>query len=333
MTASAASIDDRYASIGPVGRLPVPGRLSRLPSDAIGRHRPSLESRRDPCVQVSPLAPGQVLDDRLGEQPVPEPVAGLVGDEHLAVDRLADRCEVVALPSPEDRREQPLVEGSADDCGRPEDLGTRIRQCPDLGEEHLGEHVRQGRGARARRRDQLLGEQRVAARSLIDASGELRIGGRPEDRLHLDRRLLGRERPQVEHRRTGVAAELCDPAEERVAPREVVRSERQDQEHPLVAEVVEEERDQVARRRIGRLDVLEHGDRRPLDADPAQRVQQLVEQPRLRLAPVEVRIIAPLVVGDLRRQRRSSRARERDGRAHPEPRRARSPPDPDPPSG
>ena len=81
-----------------------------------------------------------------------------------------------------------------------------------------------------------------------------------------------------------------------MAPREVLRSEGQDQEHPLVAEVVEEERDQVPRRRIGRLDILEHGDRRPLEADPAQHVQQLVEQPRLRLAPVQVRIAPDLRV-------------------------------------
>ena len=116
--------------------------------------------------------------------------------------------------------------------------------------------------------------------------------------------------------------------------REVLRSERQDQEDALVPEVVEEERDQVARRRIGRLDILEHDGRRPLHAHPAQRVEQLVEQPRLRLTPVEVRIVAGLpVVGGLRGTRRSRRARERDERARPEPRQARSRPGPDRPSG
>ena len=295
-------LDRRPVGLGrPVGRLPVPGRLSGHPADAIGRHRPSLERRRDASVQVPPLARRQVLDDRLGEQPVPEAVAGLVGDEHLAVDRLPDRGQVVALPSPEDRREQRFVERAANDRSRAQGVRARIRQRPHLGQEHLREQVRQRRGAGAGRRDELLGEQGVAARSLVDASGELAIGGRPEDRLDLHRRLIRRQRLQREHRGAGVAAQLGDPADERVASREVLRSERQDQEDALVPEVVEEERDQVARRRIGRLDILEHDGRRPLDAHSAQRVEQLVEQPRLRLTPVEVGIIAGLrVVGDLR---------------------------------
>ena len=135
----------------------------------------------------------------------------------------------------------------------------------------------------------------------MDASGELAIGGPPEDRLDLHRRLIRRQRLQREQRRAGIAARLGDPAGERVPSREVLRSERQDQEDALVPEVVEEERDQVARCRIGRLDILEHDGRRPLHAHPAQRVEQLVEQPRLRLAPVEVRIVAGLpAVGGLR---------------------------------
>ena len=74
-------LDRRPVGLGwSVGRLPVPGRLSGDPADAIGRHRPSFERGRDAFVQVPPLTRRQVLDDRFGEQPVPEAVTGFVGD-------------------------------------------------------------------------------------------------------------------------------------------------------------------------------------------------------------------------------------------------------------
>ena len=84
--ASAASIDDRYASVGRSAACQCLAASPADPADAIGRCRPSLERRRDALVQVPPLARREVLDDRLGEQPVAEPVAGLVRDQHLAVD-------------------------------------------------------------------------------------------------------------------------------------------------------------------------------------------------------------------------------------------------------
>ena len=147
------SLDRRPVRLGrSVGRLPVSGRLSGRPAGAIGRCGPSLERRCDALVEIPPLARREVLDDRLGEQPVAEAVAGLVGDQHLAVDGLADRGQVVALRSTEDRRQQPLIERATDDRRRPQDLGTRIRQRPHLGEEHLGEHVRKRCGAGAGRR-------------------------------------------------------------------------------------------------------------------------------------------------------------------------------------
>ena len=121
-------LDRRPVRLGrPVGRLPVPGRLSGHPADAIGRHRPGLEGRSDPAVQVPPLARRQVPDDRLCEQPVPEAIAGLVGDQHLAVDRLPDRGQVIALSSPKDRREHRFVERATQ---RPQPPAGRPRSRP-----------------------------------------------------------------------------------------------------------------------------------------------------------------------------------------------------------
>ena len=167
-------LDRRAVRLGrSVGRLPVPGRLSGHPADAIGRRRPGLEGRSDPSVQVPPLARRQVLDDRLCEQPVPEAVAGLVGDQHLAVDRLPDRGQVVALSSPKDRREHRFVERATNDRSRPQGVRARVRQRPHLGEEHLRKQVRERPEPEPAAATSSSVNRRVAARSLVDASGEL----------------------------------------------------------------------------------------------------------------------------------------------------------------
>ena len=295
-------LDRRPVRLGrPVGRLPVPGRLSGHPADAIGRHRPGLEGRSDPAVQVPPLARRQVPDDRLCEQPG-------AGSDSRPRRRPAPGRRSPAGPGPGNRPLPPprTAASIASSNGRPTTAAARrasaprVRQRPHLGEEHLRKQVRERRGAGAGRPTSSSVNSGLPP-DRLDASGEPAIGGPPEDRLDLHRRLIRRQRLQREHRRAGIAAQLGDPAGERVPSREVLRSERQDQEDALVPEVVEEERDQVARRRIGRLDILEHDGRRPLRAHPAQRVEQLVEQPRLRLAPVEVGIVAGLpAVGGLR---------------------------------
>jgi hypothetical protein len=129
---------------------------------------------------------------------------------------------------------------------------------------------------------ELLREQRAAARPLRDENEDR--GGRPLalDALDQPRDVIAAERPDLEAlrgpRRLREAGDLRD---ERVRPGQLTRLVRRDQAEALVPGDPGEERDQCAGGRVGVVEVL-HGqhDRPPL-AEPADRAEHRFEESRL----------------------------------------------------
>ena len=108
-----------------------------------------------------------------------------------------------------------------------------------------------------RRRDQLLGEERVAVRAARDRIEERRARGRADDaRQQLGQRSALESR-EVEAIHAGLPFRLGQPGRERMATMELVRPERADDAQPLVARVAPQEGEQVARRPVGPVEVLD----------------------------------------------------------------------------
>jgi hypothetical protein len=78
-----------------------------------------------------------------------------------------------------------------------------------------------------------------------------------------------------------VTAQLDQIRPQRMLAIEVVRAIRDDQRKPLAEGGADEKTQQVPRRAVRPLQILDHQHHRPQAAEPPQRPQQQLEQPRL----------------------------------------------------
>ena len=131
------------------------------------------------------------------------------------------------------------------------------------------------------RREQLLREERVALGALVDP-GELRGRDRPpEDRPELGA-LFGRgQRPEVDALDARQPLEIREVGEQRVAGPQVERPERPDEEQPRPLHVADHELEEVARRRVAPVEVLEDEHERLVRGEALEEAEDQLEEPRL----------------------------------------------------
>ena len=111
------------------------------------------------------LARQQVVLDDLAQERVPEAVGPVLGHEDVAVDRLAQRVAQRALVEAAGLGQQPVVEPLADG-NEPQQLLRGLGQLLDPQHQRVAQRVRRGAEPVDAGREQLLAEQRVAARAL-----------------------------------------------------------------------------------------------------------------------------------------------------------------------
>ena len=259
-------------------------------------------------MQRRAFARQQVVVDHLAQQRVAEPVpAVVVGDQDVALDGLAHGVAQRALVEPARLGEHGVLQPLAD-RDEPQDLLRRLGQPLDPQHERVAQRVGGGAEAVDAGRQQLLREQRVAARALPQPVQQLGVGRFAEDVGQLVGQLVVRER--IERHAVGarVALQLGEQRPQRVPAVQLVGAVGADDEHPLGDQAVGEERQRRAGRAVGPVQVLDDQDHGLLARQRVEQRQQPLEQPRLR-AGVLARV--DRLVG--RAEAREERA---DGRTH-----------------
>ncbi len=169
-------------------------------------------------------------------------------------------------------------------AGGGDDREQRARRGGDR-RDAQGDHVGDGRrdlvATVAPGGEQLLDEERVPARALVQIVDERRGHGLAGDCLELAGDIFAAERLEVEPRDERAAGELRHEPPGRMLERELAGAVRQRERDPLVAQVAGEERHEVARRRVGPVHVLEHDEQRPARRRAAEQVEHQLVQPAL----------------------------------------------------
>ena len=186
----------------------------------------ALERAGEREMHVRPLARQQVVDHDLAQERVAEQVAAfLVGDDQLRRDRFAERVAQRARVDARRVGQRLVVQAAAG--------GEHAQRLLGVGGEPLDpqhQRVAQRRRERAAavraRRQQLLGEQRVALAAREQPRDQVVSGRRAEDVGQLLRELLARERAQLDAPVAGVALELGQQRAQRVAAVQLVRAGR-----------------------------------------------------------------------------------------------------------
>jgi hypothetical protein len=150
----------------------------------------------EPGVQLLALAGQDRRVDGFGQQRVAEPegARGLVGDQDLVLDGLAQRVAHAGLGDRGERAEQRVADIAPGRGGQAQQaLGRGVEPADPL-EQQVAYTAREfGCPGRARR-EELLGEEGVASRTGDDGGGQRgRRGGEQRGQV------LGRERAEVEH--------------------------------------------------------------------------------------------------------------------------------------
>jgi hypothetical protein len=130
-------------------------------------------------------------------------------------------------------------------------------------------------------RQQLLREVGIALGAVVHPRGE-RDTVRADDALDLQRGVLGRQPLELDPLEAAAARELGEQRPQRLGRGRLVDAQRHDEQQPLLAEVADQEAQQVLRRPVGPVDVLHHEHRRRRLGEAAERHQQQLEQPRGR---------------------------------------------------
>jgi hypothetical protein len=235
-------------------------------------------------VQSGALAGQQAGVDGLLEQGVAKLVAVLTkpGHQQLLGHRRPQRLGLFPIAQAGDGGQQPMGHPPAGHRGRPEHVPGRLGQRLDAALQQVPQGLGQRIGARPHRRQQLLGEERVALRA--GEHGIHQVGGRrrPKDCAQLGQRLGPLEARQLQTLdRTGPAK--LGQVGPRPRPPGLVAAVGDHQQHPLAAQVSDQERQQVAGRAVGPVQVLDHQQQRCLLAEAADQTQQQLEQARLRV--------------------------------------------------
>ncbi len=262
------------------GGVPVTGDRGGRRGDRVSAERGPLGQHAGARgVEAAPLAGQQLVVRGLAGQLVAEaqPPVARVGDEHVMRDGFPQR--VRELGTRHERGEQLVVDERTGDGGRADGVLGRGRKGGDAGVQHVAHGDGQAaRVAFGRSRQQLLGEERVAA----GPAGDLGDGGQcrrgAEDRGAQVRDLVGRERRQLDAVDGADAGELGQPASQRGPARHFVGAVGADEHDARVIERAGEEAGEVERRAVGPVDVLEHEHERRRGRRLQQQLVQLPEQ-------------------------------------------------------
>ena len=133
-------------------------------------------------------------------------------------------------------------------------------------------------------REQLLGEQRVAAAALVQLGGERRLRRAPEDPLQLGGDALGAERRQLGEHHPVVVLQVGEHLPHRVGARQLARAEADRDGQPLAAQAAHEEADELPRGAVHPVDVLEDQQQRLAAPERAEQEHDRLEHARLREA-------------------------------------------------
>ncbi len=236
--------------------------------------------------------------------------AVLVGDEDVAVDRLAQgvaqRPRLQRARLGQQRVVEPLADGD-----EPQQLLGRLAQPLDPQHQRVAQGVGRGAAAVEPGRQQLLDVQRVAARPRPQPVEQLGRGRLAEDVLELAGELVERERREREPARVRVALELGEQRPQRMAAVQLVRPVGRDEQHALAREAAAEERERRPRRAVRPVQVLDQQQHRPVRGEAVEQRQQAFEQPRLRARVRIGRVRGGRGAGQQRRDRGAQLRRQR----------------------
>jgi hypothetical protein len=185
-----------------------------------------------------------------------------LGAEHPRRETLLQMGEVV----PGERFEQPDLgprRHDRDDVEQRPRAAREPRRAREHGVPHAVRHAVAARGERLRHVEGIAGRSREE------------LGGVGAVRLRERRDGLERERLEVDPRH-GVARQLAEREAKRIVPLEAVVSVRDDDERPHGRDAAREQADQVERRLVGPVEVLEDHDARRTAAELVQERRQCV---------------------------------------------------------
>ena len=245
---------------------------------AHARVQPRAAQRRQAVVERRP-------HQRVRERVAPDPPVDLL--EHLRVDRLVERGdELVAGQRPE-RLEQPVVDLAPDHRGDLHRLARRRRQPRDPprrdlahagGDARVLEVAAEAARALAQVADDLLDEERVALGLGVQRGDELGRGRLGPERGHQLADLRLREAAQRhlgEHR---LAPQRGDDGRERVVVGELAGAVGAEEHRAPRLRRADQVADELQRRAVGPLQVVEHEQQRGAGRDLRQQRGERVEQ-------------------------------------------------------
>ena len=119
-----------------------------------------------------------------------ERVAKPVADEHVIRDRVSQCADQLRVWHPADCRQQTMINGAAGNCGNAHDRTRTVREPMHANEQRVTQRC--GQLALHTRRQQFLGEERIALRTLEQPPDESGGGPGADDAGHLLGHLLQR---------------------------------------------------------------------------------------------------------------------------------------------
>jgi hypothetical protein len=210
-------------------------------------------------------------------------------DEDLMLDRLAKRLVEGAWWQVDDLAEEAIIDRPSACGGGAQHAPCPLGQSADSGRENVPESRRElgyrslGAARRGARGEELLHEKWIPVRS-----GEERIeqavrrwpaDGRSDER----RDLRTAEGSELDPLNAVDPPELGEVGEDRLAVRDLVRACRDNDQDRVIAQAADEEREKVACRTVGPVQVLDDQHDRALAAEPLEYAKNELEQAGLRL--------------------------------------------------
>jgi hypothetical protein len=234
-------------------------------------------------------------------------------NEDPVVDRLTDQVGELVFRKPGDPSDQPFFDPASGDGGDARHMsrrsGERVKACredPVQRRRHVMRRIAAGS-------DELLGEERVPLGALENSLGEVRTGIPPKDRLDLRPDVGDAERCELQDSDPTASLELRQVRSKRVAAVQLVAPEGTDDEHSFVVQVAREEGQEITRRGIGPVKILEHHQRWAVAGEPVEeREKELEEACASELVGRRRRdgCVAARQLGDEPRDLRSGRTQE-----------------------
>ena len=240
----------------------------------------SASASRDRAVQALALGRQQLAVDHLAHEGVAEADPPVVGLPHQdpRLEPGAQGARQLAL------RNELVQEVEADPAaGRgdePQEPDGRLVEPPGAQQQGLGDAPRNVPALLGR--EQLFEEERVPAGARVQIGDQRRRQRAPGDHLELPRRVGRRQGLELDARDHGPADQLGHERPQRVVGQQLLGAVRDGNGDPLGAQVAREERQQVARRAVRPVQVLERDqDGRALGREAREQPQQDLVQPRL----------------------------------------------------